>query len=107
MLLRADVLEMVFPAFAALDLDSDRRQLQHYKAWVQKLATRDYADELVISAVAHEFQVQITCVPRTPETSSEPWAISVYKPPAPVDAPLPCVLLGNNDVHFMHLHGAS
>ena len=96
-LLQRDVLRMIFPAFAALDSQSDRRQLQHYKAWVKKLASKEYADELVVLATAQTLQVCIVCVPYTPESATSPWAISTYAPQ--IGQPHPRIWLGNNDVH--------
>ena len=100
-LLREDVLRMIFPAFAALDSQSDRRQLHNYKAWVKKLASKEYADELVVLATAQSLQVEIVCVPFTPASASDPWAIASYN--SSTGARLPRVLLGNNDVHYMWL----
>ena len=37
-----------------------------YNNWVQKLATKEYADELVILACAVELRVKLACVPFTP-----------------------------------------
>jgi len=103
-MLRADVFNKLFPAFAVLSDGGENQMLCSYKAWVQKLATREFADELVVLATAHELQVQITCVPHTPETSAQPWALSTYDPVVAVGTEVPRVLLGNNDVHFMYLH---
>ena len=102
-MLRGETLNMVFPAFAALGHGQGSRELHHYKAWVHKLATKEYADELVVLATAHELNVEITCVPFTPYNSPRPWTISKYAPPASSGMQLPRVLLGNNDVHFMWL----
>jgi hypothetical protein len=102
-LLRADMLNMLFPAFAALDSQSDRRQLQQYKAWVKKLASKEYADELVLLATAHTLQVEIVCVPFTPEAANAPWAISTYRPQGGQLLVHPRIMLGNNDVHYMWL----
>ena len=102
-MIRGETLNMVFPAFAALGHGQGSRELHHYKAWVHKLATKEYADELVVLATAHELNVEIMCVPFTPCTSLRPWTISRYAPPASSGVQLPRVLLGNNDVHFMWL----
>ena len=80
-MLRGETLNMVFPAFAALGHGQGSRELHHYKAWVHKLATKEYADELVVLATAHELNVEITCVPFTPYNSPRPWTISKYAPP--------------------------
>ena len=75
-LVRRDMLEKLFPAFAALDPRSARRGMQHYKEWVQRLADREFADELVILAVALELRVKIVCIPYTRPGATRPWAIS-------------------------------
>ena len=100
-LLRRSSVQMIFPAFAALDSQSDRRQLHHYKSWVNKLASKEYADELVVLATAQALHVEIVCVPYTPESAMAPWVISTYKPRGGEQHPR--VLLGNNDVHYMWL----
>jgi hypothetical protein len=102
-LLRADMWNMLFPAFASLDSQSDRRQLHHYKAWVKKLAFKEFADEIVVLATAHTLQLEIVCVPVTPETATVPWAISTYRPQGGQLLVHPRIVLGNNDVHYMWL----
>ena len=106
-MLRGEALNMLFPAFAALEHGRGGRELHHYKAWVNKLATKEYADELVVLATAHELGIEIVCVPFTPDSSPRPWAISTYSPPASSGVHLPRILLGNNDVHFMWLAPAT
>ena len=80
-LLRRDVVDRLYPAFAALDTNSARRQLPHYKQWVAKLATKEYADELIVLAVALELRIRIVCVPYIPRDSPRPWVITTYGPP--------------------------
>ena len=58
-MLRGETLNMVFPAFAALDHGQGSRELHHYKAWVHKLATKEYSDELVDLATSHELKCTI------------------------------------------------
>ena len=60
-LLRSDMKEMLYAAFAALGQSRDRT-MQQYTNWVGRLATREYADELVVLAVALELKVKIVCV---------------------------------------------
>ena len=105
-MLRGETLSMLFPAFAALDHGRVSRELRHYKAWVNKLATQEYADELVVLATARELGIEVVCVPFTPESSPRPWAISTYSPPASHGVHSPRIVLGNNDVHFMWLSPA-
>ena len=100
-LLRRDMLEKLFLAFAAIGTNSERRQLRHYREWVERLADREFADELVILAVTLEFNVRIVCIPHTRPDAPRPWAISTYAPPT---APLGNeIVLGNNDVQYMWL----
>ena len=75
--------------------------MQHYKNWVSKLAFKEYADQLVLWATAHALQIEITCVPFTPESSNVPWVITKYRPSE--EASYPTVLVGNNDVHYVYL----
>ena len=100
-LLRRDMLDRLFPAFAAIGKHSEMRQLHHYRQWVGRLADREFADELIILAVTLEFNIRIVCIPYTRPGAPRPWAISTYAPPnAP---PGNVIVLGNNDVHYMFL----
>ena len=51
-LLTADIKEKIYPAFSSLAVRGPRRTEQHYEQWVSKLALKEYADELVVVAVA-------------------------------------------------------
>jgi len=46
---------------------------------VVRLGQNEYADELVIVAVALELNIRIVCVPFTPQEASQPWAVSTYR----------------------------
>ena len=52
-----------------------RRTEELYAHWVQKLASTEFADELVVLAVAVELSIRIVIIPYTPESASSPWAI--------------------------------
>jgi len=70
---------------------------------VSRLSKNEYADELVVAAVAMELKIKIVCVPYTPPTAGGAWSISQYQPP---NTDLPgdqTVVLGNNDVRYMWL----
>ena len=58
-LLRRDMVQKLFPAFAAIDPQNERRQLQHYKQWVARLAATEFADELIILAVVLELRIRL------------------------------------------------
>ena len=94
-------LRKLFPTFAAIDTSSERRQMQHYKTWVERLAVKEFADELVILAVTLELNIRIVCIPYTRPGAARPLAISTYAPP---NSPRGHeIVLGNNDVHYMWL----
>ena len=97
-LLRPDVQARLFPAFAAIDCRSARRQLQDYKHWVTRLADREFADELVVLAVVLELKIRIITIPFTPSDSANQWCTSKYGEQHNIE-----VVIGNNDVHFMWL----
>jgi hypothetical protein len=98
-LLRQDMLEKLFPAYAGIDARSERRQLHHYRQWVQRVAEKEFADELVVLAVTLELNVRIVCIPYTRPGATRPWTISTYAPPTAL--PDNEIVLGNNDVHYM------
>ena len=75
-----------------------------YKKWIQRVRVNEYADELIVAAVAAELGLRIVCVPYTPQDAATAWAISTYCPPAASASNQRCTLyLGNNDVHYMLL----
>ena len=98
-----DMLTRIYEAFACLEARAHRRTIAMYKAWVDKLGRNEYADELVIVAVAMELHVRIVCVPYTPQQAPQPWAISTYSDPDAAADNDCTILLGNNDVHYMWL----
>ena len=101
-LLRGDMKELLYAAFAALG-QTDDRTIQQYTNWVGRLATREYADELVVLAVALELKVKIICVPHTPASAAGQWSISQYQPPGADLADDLAVVMGNNDLHYVWL----
>ena len=102
-LLRADIKDIIYPAFASLTVRAARRTQQHYEQWVSKLATKEYADELVVVAVAMELSIRIVVVPYTPVSAVAPWAIPTYGPAGAAQDASRTMYLGNNDVHYVYL----
>ena len=98
-LLRADMKNRIYAAFAGLDVRGPVRTEAVYTRWVQKLATKEYADELVVMSVALEFGIRITVVPFTPPTALVQWAITSYGP----ENATVVVHMGNNDLHYVYL----
>ena len=91
-------------AYAGLDSRGPARTLERYRQWVKKLATREYADELVILAVALQLQIRIICVPYTVATALAPWNIATYDlAQLGQEDQQKTIALGNNDVHFVYL----
>ena len=74
-----------------------------YVRWVQRLATREYADELVVLCVALELGIRITIIPYTPPAAIGQWAVATY---GREDAEH-VLHLGNNDAHYVYLSQAT
>ena len=92
----------VFPAFAGLNVRGPARTDALYTQWVQKLATKEYADELVVLCVALELSIRLTVIPFTPLTALVPWAVAAYGP-AGADG---VICMGNSGVHDVYVsHG--
>ena len=89
----------IYRAFACLDVRGPARTEEMYARWVQKLATREYADELVVLSVALELGIRITIIPYTPPVALAQWAPSTYGPEGAEHV----IHLGNNDVHYVYL----
>ena len=102
-LLRPDMQAKIYPAFAGLDIRGPSRTEQLYQRWVQKLATHEYADELVVLAVALELHIRIVVVPYTPAAALVPWAIATYGSPEITADQGTTIYFGNNDVHYVYI----
>jgi hypothetical protein len=74
-----------------------------YKKWVDRLATDEFADELILVAVAIEMKIRIVCVPFTPATATRQWVIATYQDAASVIPDDRNIYVGNNDVHYVWL----
>ena len=83
-MLREDVKSILYPAYAVLGFGGPERFEELYTGRVQKLATSEYAEELVVLAVALDLPVRIVIIPHTPASALKPWRASVYgaRPPA-------------------------
>ena len=95
-LLRADVNARIYPAFAVLGVGGPTRTEQLYTRWVQRLATSENADELVVLAVTLELPVRVVVIPHTPgHAASSGTSASLYQAlPALARASLCDALLG-------------
>ena len=93
----------IYQAFAGLQEDGPARTMGMYKQWVHKLAINEFADELVLVAVAIELKIRIVCVPFTPAAASRPWVITTYQDAASIIPDDRNIYVGNNDVHYMWL----
>ena len=102
-LMRADVKNKIYPAFASLAVRGPQRTEQIYERWVAKLAFKEYADELVVVAVALELSIRIVVIPYTPESALRPWAIPTYGSTGVAQDARRTIYLGNNDVHYVYL----
>ena len=102
-LIRADVKNKIYAAFASLPVRGPQRTAQLYERWVAKLAFKEYSDELVVVAVALELSIRITVIPYTPESALHPWAIPTYDSTGVAQDARRTIYLGNNDVHYVYL----
>ena len=92
--------QLWFPAFAALTPAARSRILTDYRRWVARIAESEYADELVVAAVAKEVQVRIVVAPYTPRTAGDAWALSQDERDLSDER---IIYLGNDDVHYVWL----
>ena len=93
----------IYPAFAHIVLNGPARTDTLYQRWVDKLASKEYADELVLVAVAMELSIRLAVIPHTPPSAVAPWTIPTY---GSIDVPQDgsnTIYLGNNDVHYVYL----
>ena len=101
--MRADVKNKIYPAFASLAVRGPQRTEQLYERWVAKLAFKEYADELVVVAVALELSIRIVVIPYTRESALHPWAIPTYGSTDVAQNARTTIYLGNNDIHYVYL----
>ena len=104
-MLKPHVRDVIYQAYAALAVQGPVRSLEQYKRWVAKLATNEFADELVVRAVSIELHVRITCLPYTPPGQRD-WQISHYSPVGFSVPDSKTVILANDDVHYVWLSTA-
>jgi len=102
-LLRGDMKARIYYAFASLETRGPARTEQMYVRWVQKLATKEYADELVALCVALELGIRIAIIPYTPPVAIGQWAVSTYG----LEGAEHVLHFGNNDVHYVYLSQAT
>ena len=110
-MMRGTVIQQFFPAYAALTsglshkasaadvLSRSASQLMDaYKGWVRRVADVEFADELIVAAVAAELRIKITAIPYTPPDSACDWKITQYGIEHRGH-----IYLGNDDLHYMWL----
>ena len=101
-MLKSYIRDSIYQAFAALGVGGPPQTLQCYKCRVAKLASNEFADELVVLATAMELNVRIVRVPYTPPARMS-WQISRY-PLEGVDVISGATIyLGNDNVHYVWL----
>jgi hypothetical protein len=100
---RRDMVRRWFPAFGALGPSDAARTMADYRRWLQDVATKGFADELVVASTAIFWRIKIVVVSFTRRRNVPLWRISEYQPPG---EPLPMsriVFLGNGDLHYVWL----
>ena len=102
-LLRPYILEKLYPAFASLRNNGPVRTKAMYNQWVERLNTKEYADELVVLAVALELPVRLVVIPYTPQSSDQSWVITSYGTSSIGLDETRTIYFGNNDIHYVYL----
>ena len=92
------------PAFAYLQREHEfSASFNDYVHWVRRVADREYADELVLSATAEMLQVELSVLPYTPLGAKSQWAVWNSQNSQQLEPVSNWILLGNDDVHYVLL----
>ena len=106
LLLSRDELRIWAPAYAALT-PSSSASISDYKRWVARVGEHEFADEIVLAAVAQHVRVWVVVIPFTPPTAPTQWQIVDHPGEAFRDefgiAEPRRMVLGNKDVHYVWL----
>jgi hypothetical protein len=90
------------PAFAYLQQQHEfGASFSDYTAWVNRVASTEYADELVLAATAEMLQLDLVVIPYTPPGSASQWAIWNSQSTERDQFSPHRILLGNDDVHYV------
>ena len=90
----------IYYAFAGVGARGPKRAEQVYVRWVQKLTTRECADESVVLCVALDGGgIRITIAPLAPPAANGQWAASSYGPGDADDVPRG----GNHTAHLVFM----
>ena len=97
---RPEMLQIWLPAFAALKARSGSVVIDDYKKWLTDVATSDFADELILTALAIHLRIWIVAIP-----ANAHWIISEYphqdfRHNHHITSSRR-VILGNNDIHYV------
>ena len=98
-----EMVQLLLPAFAALD---PRRgcaaTIGSFKQWLNRVATRDFADELVLLAIALHLRLWIVALP-----AKSNWAVAEYPHHAKRRGlnirENRRILIGNDNLHYVHV----
>ena len=98
-----EMVQLLLPAFAALDTRRGSvATIESFKQWLNRVATREFADELVLLAVALHLRLWIVALP-----AKANWAVTEYPHHAKRREinirENRRILLGNNNFHYVHV----
>ena len=97
------MMQLLLPAFAALDTRRGSvATIESFKQWLTRVAAQEFADELVLLAIALHLRLWIVALP-----AKAKWAVAEY----PLHAKRTefnirenrRILLGNNNLHYVHV----
>ena len=98
-----EMVQLLLPAFAALDTRRGSvATIASFKQWLNGIATREFADELVLLAIALHLRIWIVALP-----ANAKWAVTEY-PHYDKRRELNIrenrrIMLGNDDLHYEHV----
>ena len=91
---------------AALTPNSEA-SIPDYKRWIARVGEHEFADEIILAAVAQHVRVWVVVIPFTPPSAPTQWQIvdhpgEHFRNEVGIAEPRRLVL-GNNDIHYVWL----
>ena len=100
---KPQMMQLLLPAFAALDTRRGSvATIESFKQWLTRVAAQEFADELVLLAIALHLRLWIVALP-----AKANWAVAEYPHQAKRTqfniTENRRILLGNNNLHYVHV----
>jgi hypothetical protein len=103
-MLQAMNLQKWAPAFGQLQQHHEcSSSFSDYRAWVSKVSTHEFADELIVAATADMLQLDLVVVPYTPPRAVSQWVPWWSQHSSKEQLNHNRIVLGNDDVYYVLL----